>query len=833
MRPLGSIFGTAPTRPRALDEGLRKEVPALPRREAAAAPSRLRSLVFNGSRPEPLPSHLGTVEDPEAGKLGICCSGGGIRSAAFSLGALQALGKRGELSRAAYLAAVSGGSYIAAAISMVNKTGSRDSDEGLIKDQAPFEQGSPEEQYLRNHASYLAPTGSDRLYVGIRIVLGLLINIALLALPMIGLALVLTGFFYAPLVPDLAGGCSGSECAANLPDWFWIAPLALLLAAALCGLVTMLFRWRNERWERAFAARSTRFVILALTAALAWIGLPYLVDWLDHLADSGSSVRPSIGDTLGSIGVGFLALLSGVFAQVGRLVISKDAGETAGKLRKALGKTASRLALALAYAAGALIGPLLLLLIGGLAAAVGMSETSGGHVDWALVGIGTGALLLSALPYYVLDLTTWSLHPFYKRRLATAFALKRVREESLDEEERQRIEALVPAKRAGDKGLAIERDFDEMVPLSATALREEAPEQGWPTLLICAAANVSDPGATPPGRRVTSFTFSAHTIGGPLVGAVKTIALERAFEDREEWQETEASRRSAARGLGPRLRAFREAGARRHRRRDLTLLSAVAMSGAAISPSMGKMTPRPLTFLMALANLRLGVWVPNPRWVTEADEDTALPRRFAKPRAYHLIAELLGRNRVDSRYLYVTDGGHYENLGLVELLRRGCTEIYCLDASGVGGDGAEFKTLGDAIALARSELNVEIEFSGEAGENPEELIAGEEEQGSGEKDADDSRGDAKPSLAKRDVVTATIRYPALPGEEHGPVGRLVYVRNTMTAEVPWDVRAHHESDPRFPNDPTVDQLYTDQKFEAYRVLGRQAGKDACEALKGS
>ena len=58
---------------------------------------------------------------------------------------------------------------------------------------------------------------------------------------------------------------------------------------------------------------------------------------------------------------------------------------------------------------------------------------------------------------------------------------------------------------------------------------------------------------------------------------------------------------------------------------------------------------------------------------------------------------------------------HYENLGLVELLRRGCTEIYCLDASGLSADGAEFESLGEAITLARSELGVEIEFAGEEG----------------------------------------------------------------------------------------------------------------------
>jgi hypothetical protein len=220
---------------------------------------------------------------------------------------------------------------------------------------------------------------------------------------------------------------------------------------------------------------------------------------------------------------------------------------------------------------------------------------------------------------------------------------------------------------------------------------------------------------------------------------------------------------------------------------------------------------------MALTNVRLGVWVPNPRWVA-AKDGKSVPSR---PRPSYLVRELFGLNGVAAKYLYVTDGGHYENLGLVELLRRGCTDVYCLDASGVGGDGAEFKTLGDAIALARSELNVEIEFSDKAGEDPEELSPEKDEEGKVK------------APAKRDVVTATIRYPRRPNGEPGATGTLVYVRNTMTDKAPWDVRAYHESDPRFPNNPTVDQLYTDQKFEAYRVLGVKAGANAYERLRPS
>jgi hypothetical protein len=185
---------------------------------------------------------------------------------------------------------------------------------------------------------------------------------------------------------------------------------------------------------------------------------------------------------------------------------------------------------------------------------------------------------------------------------------------------------------------------------------------------------------------VTSFTFSPEAIGGPLVGGIST----RAFEERL------ASRQ-----------------------RDFTLPAAVAMSGAAISPAMGRDTRRALRLLLAMANVRLGVWVPNPRRVDRWMERTRygsrqlaehvhshdmgrvttplagpsshdppkeddFRRRFLvpRPRPWYLLKEMFGWNSVNDAYLYVTDGGHYENLGLVELLRRGCTEIFCFDASG-------------------------------------------------------------------------------------------------------------------------------------------------------
>ena len=178
---------------------------------------------------------------------------------------------------------------------------------------------------------------------------------------------------------------------------------------------------------------------------------------------------------------------------------------------------------------------------------------------------------------------------------------------------------------------------------------------------------------TRPGRATTSFTFSPIAMGGPLIGGIPTSALEKCIGE--------------------------------SRRKDFTLAAAVALSGAAIAVD-GKGDPSCLRFLLGLANVRLGVWVPNPRragrslagegkrlraatWEGEhAPPPVRRGDRNQRPgeaacrtasRAQVLDQGDAGLELRERPYLYVTDGGHYENLGLVELLRRGCTEIFCFD----------------------------------------------------------------------------------------------------------------------------------------------------------
>jgi hypothetical protein len=742
---------------------LDKDRGLLEMREPPPAPKKPWWWFFTGVRPEPSPSHLGLVEGPDKRAIGICCSGGGIRSAAFNLGALQALQERKVLQKCKYLAAVSGGSYIAAAFCMVAKRGTGgghdDSDDSVSKAAPPFYRMSPEEQYLRNRCSYLAPDGLSKLFLAYRVLLGLVFNLIFLGLALFTIGAALAWAVYAPLydvVDDCTGGRKDCNVAANVPDFFWWLLTGLGVAIVLNGLLLLLLRPKSEFLRRGLETWATRLILAATAVAVVFVGIPLIAPILLESGDE-SVAEAATTPELSAVSTGsFLTVLAAVLLQ-----LRARAAEPATVLKAAKGARAwftrqgSRTRTVIAYIAGALAGPLLLLSIVVLAAAWALASFTEPGADWEVLIAAALAAVLFGLLYFIADLNTWSLHPFYRDRLCRAFALKRVMEDG------------VPVAR--------QRDFKHLVQLSQSGVEPTTPGKAshWPTLLVCAAANVSDPGATPPGRGVTSFTFSATAIGGPLVGASET----KEFEDR----------------LG------------RNRARDITLPAAVAMSGAALSPSMGKQTRRPLTFLLALANVRLGVWVPNPRHVGETWTQRGPGGRkpdcrdvIKMPRPSYLFRELLGRNRVDAKFLYVSDGGHYENLGLVELLRRGCTKIFCFDASG----GDSFTALGDAIALARSELGVEVDI------DPVELVP-----------------DKESHLAARDCAHGTITYA------DGTEGVLIYARTVMTSAVPFDVTAYYEDDPRFPHHSTADQLYTDQKFEAYRALGHCAGKHAVAMMK--
>ncbi len=164
--------------------------------------------------------------------------------------------------------------------------------------------------------------------------------------------------------------------------------------------------------------------------------------------------------------------------------------------------------------------------------------------------------------------------------------------------------------------------------------------------------------------------------------------------------------------------------------------------------------------------------------------------------------------------LYLTDGGHYENLGLVELLRRHCRVVACFDAS--GGPG----TLVEAMNLAYEELGVTITF-------PDGALASVRSPAEARSAAADPNAPMDPLTARTAgaaVIVGTISY------REPPDGVLVYARAVLTPETPDPVRFYATDHPRFPNDPTGDQWFDTDQLDNYLVLGRHVAAQAVPAL---
>jgi hypothetical protein len=247
-------------------------------------------------------------------------------------------------------------------------------------------------------------------------------------------------------------------------------------------------------------------------------------------------------------------------------------------------------------------------------------------------------------------------------------------------------------------------------------------------------------------------------------------------------------------------------GRRRDGRGALSLGTAMAVSGAAASPSMGYYSSSLVAFLLALFNVRLGWWLGNPGPAGERTWNTPGPR-FAPS---SLLAEAFGRTDDRHPYVYLSDGGHFENLGLYEMILRRCHFIVVSD--GANDSGFSFAGLGNAIAKIRIDLGVPIRFERilmrPRPKDPEayDLRSGEE-------------GSAQPycALARIGYSCVDRRPDGTSGEEMD--GLLLYVKPSLNGTEPADVFHYARLHPSFPHESTADQLYSETQFESYRELG--------------
>jgi hypothetical protein len=648
-----------------------------------------------------------------ADELGISLSGGGLRAASFGLGCLQALDARaGVLAgpRAArYLAAVSGGSYTAAAVSLhASRELSRDLQ--VFRDQRPFAPGSDEAVALSQRCAYLRDLGPGRLATTlVKYLAG-------------GLMTGASALLWFPVIFGMLGRLSPS-----IPE-----PWLTVFGCVGLGYVAFVVWWVINRTPNGGDARRS---------------IPWSLAMLVLAFPTGSIVRETDGvipphwiashpgSVLSALGLGLLACVIGSWYSWSPTDTRRSPGAVllAGLaifvLRTLQLTTVIVLLWSCAWFAGDPEGP-------------GASDAS--ILAWA--GI-QGAIAIAILGFggYVLfygagDSTT--PHGFYSSLVASCFSLS------------SRTESVI-----------------EPTPLDIPLTSVRPPLSGdgrFPELLICTAANIHTRTAPVSSLVMSPVNSRLHSDG--RTHEVKTGDLERfTYPDRMNLAKT---------------------------RRIVTLFRAVGLSGAAVAPTMGYKTVRAVSGILALLNIRLGRWLPNPSGdlLKDLPAEGDIP---LLPAARDVFRELAGHSPADSPVFYITDGGHYENLGIVELLRRQCPRIVAIDASlGPDDDGS---ALAHSLRLAQRETHTSVDV-----------------------DITAFHRDRKTGLLNRCWVLGTSHFP------DGTEGRVLVVRLGIDSETPAPLRAMASRVPRFPYTSTANQFYNATMFDAYVDLGRACVENALQ-----
>jgi hypothetical protein len=229
----------------------------------------------------------------------------------------------------------------------------------------------------------------------------------------------------------------------------------------------------------------------------------------------------------------------------------------------------------------------------------------------------------------------------------------------------------------------------------------------------------------------------------------------------------------------------------------LTLGTAMAISGAAVSPNMGYHSSPSITLLLALFNVRLGWWLGNPGTQGEQSYQTEGPSFAINP----LIEEAFGQTTDNRPYVYLSDGGHFENLGLYEMVRRRCRFIVVVDA-GCDPDFA-FEDLGNAVRKIYIDLGIRVRFD--------------------QLQSIKNRPSAGIDEERRKIPYYTIGlidYKDADGAEEGcEDGIILYIKPAYHGTEGAGIVSYATAHKTFPHETTTDQWFTESQFESYRSLG--------------
>lgn len=696
--------------------------------------------------------HLGLGNQKDI--YGLAISGGGIRSASFGLGVMQALVAKNQLEKMDYMSTVSGGGYIGSALTWALRQGGKEA--GTRSDNFPLgKKGSSARQddtrennqpglqnnglldYIRQHSSYLIPTGS----LGIVSLTGVLVRSILLSL--------MVYFGFMVIVLTLFKQCNffDTDLAVNLLQHNSIMPsfsltgifipLSILLMAVFLvqSLAYSLFTFTHK--ESGILREYLRFIrgqqvigwLWKISAACLVIGLlPVIVGY-----------RIKTGAMSAAGGSSAYGILIGIWQYI-----------KAQKNEKSNGFFSAALVYLAAF--GLIYG----MLVFAYAFSMLFFDNGTGNIHWLWFIIFT--IVISAFGFFV-NLNLVGPHRIWRDRLMEAF---------MPDADAVRANKWKPAKKA-DSAL-MEHMCDVHNPRPYHIINTN--------LILNNSEQVKFN-----GRGGDNFILSPLYCGSEATG----------------WRTTRSFQKKEGRGI--------------------TLATAMATSAAALNPdagvSGGGVTRNAVvSTLLSLLNLRLGYWTGNP-----GKDVWPFPPNFFTP---GFTDELLrdGFTEKDTRIL-LSDGGHFENLAIYELIRRKLDLIVLSD--GGADPGFNFDDLANAVEKVRVDFGAKIVF------RDDDIIKGKDNYGPNGILFDATGRNAfqkKYEIAQRGYAIADIYY------NDNSRGILVYLKLAMIDGLPTDVYSYKGLFPAFPHESTADQFFDEKQFEAYRELGYNVTRRMMESEEG-
>ena len=230
--------------------------------------------------------------------------------------------------------------------------------------------------------------------------------------------------------------------------------------------------------------------------------------------------------------------------------------------------------------------------------------------------------------------------------------------------------------------------------------------------------------------------------------------------------------------------------------------TAMAISAAAAAPNMGAMTLKQAVFIMTMLNVRLGYWTPNPGKINAAKRISPWRWPHAGPR--YLLKEAFGSLNAKRSHVNLSDGGHIENLAIYQLLKRKCKLILCVDVE--ADSKMAFNGLVTLIRYAGIDMGITIKI-----------------------DLKDIRTDLK-GMSKAHWTLGTIQYGrGDDGKEE--IGHLLYIKSSLTGDEAEYIGAYRRKNHTFPHQTTADQFFDETQFECYRALGEHIAQGALDDEK--